>query len=98
MEVGEEGKTIQLGQTSSGHLTLDLMDSKVTERDSMIQDILLVKPQDETAYTKIKKIHRAFGHPSSGKLKETMKDSGVSDEEVNRAIEEVSQNCSICAK
>ena len=93
----DTGDTVQLGMTSSGHLTLDLMDSMKNERNSMVKDVFLTN-KDKDYYNGTKEIHTAFGHPSSTKLKETVRDSGITDEEAFKAIEDISQNCYICKR
>ena len=63
----------------------------------MIYDLLFLKPKDKTSLKIIKKIHRSFGHPSSVKLKLTLKYAGVTDKDFFKKVDEVT-NCEFCRK
>ena len=67
------GKTVKLEMTSSGHLTIDLMESAADNRTSLVNEVFLMDSEDDLTYKKLKRIHRTFGHPSSGKLKRNIK-------------------------
>ena len=47
---------------------------------------------------KIEKLHQQFGHPTSKRLIQLLKDAGVEDEICNVYAEEVSDACEICMK
>ena len=44
------------------------------------------------------KLHRQFGHPNSSKLISLLQNANIDDRELNRLIENLSENCEICIK
>ena len=45
-----------------------------------------------------KKLHRQFGHPTSVKRIELLKNAGVNDKELCEIIEEIAKECEVCLK
>ena len=44
------------------------------------------------------KLHRQFGHPTPAKLIRLIKDSGIKNSELERAVEKVSKECDTCRR
>ena len=44
------------------------------------------------------KLHRQFGHPTSVKLIRLIKDSGIKNSELERAVERVTKECNTCLR
>ncbi|XP_045105480.1 uncharacterized protein LOC123500989 [Portunus trituberculatus] len=91
------GKTVDLSCTPSGHYYLPIRDKKETWK--ITQEIMLTLGNDEKEKRKkIEKLHQQFGHPTSKRLIQLLKDAGVEDEICNVYAEEVSDACEICMK
>ena len=52
----------------------------------------------EEKMEKVKKIHQIMCHPKENALKQFFKDSNFNGEEVQRVIENVSRNCTVCLR
>ena len=49
-------------------------------------------------YPELKKLHRVFGHPTPEKLSALLKTAGEFDKQVEKKLERIFKNCSICQK
>ena len=88
---------VKLQCTSSGHYKLPLFDKRLNER--MFENVMYTMTGDEKEKKqKVKKLHHQFGHPSSKRLVQLLKDAGVNDDMCLVYAEEVSNNCEICKK
>ena len=91
------GKTVKLKCTPSGHYYLPIRDEK--EAWKITQEIMLTLGNGEKEKKKkIDKLHQQFGHPTSKRLIQLLKDAGVVDEICYEYAEEVSDVCEICMK
>lgn len=91
------GKRVKLKCTSSGHYCLLLRDEKQVWKRN--EEIMLTLGHDEKEKKKkIEKLHQQFGHPTSKKLIQVLKDAGVDDEMCFGHAEVVSNSCEICVK
>ena len=98
LRIDKKNHNIPLETTSSGHLVIDIMNPSKKNREDVAREIFLLNSEDESLHKKLKKVHRSFGHPSSSKLIETLKDSGVTDPIILKKTENISQDCAICRK
>lgn len=91
------GKEVKLRCTSSGHYCLPLRDEK--EAWKKTEEIMLTLGlSDKEKKKKIEKLHQQFGHPTSKRLIQLLKDAGIDDELCFIYVEEVSDSCEICIK
>lgn len=98
------GRPIQPGFTKSGHYTISLS-PKVqagTTNDKSVNVLFSIKDINDKSYKEkskmMEKVHKTFGHPSEIRLKKLIKDGGIEDEEILKAIENVTSECEICKK
>ena len=91
-EVRMLGQNVPITVSKSGHLLLPLT--------GHTEDCLLTSPikPGKTARKQIEKLHRQFAHPRPEKLKQLIKTSGVNDKEIEKVVEEVSNDCNTCKK
>ena len=57
------GDTIQLTESESGHLTLNVAKSIDNDGDEMMREIFMITKKKDYKMKELKKIHRIFGHP-----------------------------------
>ena len=92
------GSNTPLCFTESGHYCISL--NKPTFES--MQDLFLTSPlQNDTPdgiRQKVLKLHKQFAHPYPNRLKKLVKDSGIDDENINKVIDEISNNCETCQK
>ena len=98
------GKPVKPGFTKSGHYTIPL-NSKVqagTENNTNTNVMFNIKQLDEKSFKEkrkmMEKVHKTFGHPSEVRLKKLIKDGGIEDEEIMKAVEKVTNECEVCVK
>ena len=108
------GEILNLRETSSGHYALPLCNRKrmMSGPDSPGKPKLKLHPmlvlaasqgpilgdEDKEVRKKVTKLHRQFSHCTSIQLKNLLKSAGVNDEQYNKIIDEISENCEICLK
>ena len=86
--------------TSSGHYAIPInqysqIKSSTNEID--VNDVLLSITNSDMPAT-AKKLHQQFSHPSSRRLINLVKTSGVEDEELFKSIEKVTERCDTCKR
>ena len=98
-----EGKIEMFGEeqpmicTSSGHYSIPIV--KESDSSSIKTDLVLFTSKSNMNSKEIaKKLHTQFGHPSCEKLNKLVKNSGMENDELTKAIEDISSNCDICKK
>ena len=92
------GREVNLHSTSSGHYCLSLEQPPISVVDT--QDVLvsgIEKPNKEKK-TVVEKLHKQFAHPTGRRLKALLKDAGVQDDNYDKYIDEISENCQVCKK
>ena len=95
------GQKINLKVTKSGHYALPLSRNQQNiikaERNPNIR-ITLAISKDLTTKQVAVKLHRQFSHPNPETLVRLVRNQGKECEDLVAAIQEVSNNCSFCAK
>ena len=86
------GKDIDLKQTSSGHYCLDICQTKESSND--VSKILLT--EKVTSKSDVVKLHKQFGHATAENLRKLLTNSGISDKNVLKLVDEVVDNCLPC--
>ena len=103
-------KTIHLDQTSSGHYCILI--SKAMERlkrynescgkqgsEIVLYCTVPLKEQDEKQIkASAVKLHRQFGHSTSGRLKKLVISAGEGSDKLLNALDEVAENCDTCKR
>ena len=88
-------KEVNLQTTSNGHYLLPLLKVGITP------NVYLLESTEGNKKEKLKlmnKLHYQFGHPRSQRLKGLLKNAGITDEEYDQCIDEISEGCEICKK
>ena len=85
-------------ETSSGHLVINLGKDIENDKDEVVKKLYFIKEQKDYNMKDLKKIHRAFGHPTHEKLKRLMIDAGISDPKIAKTLKMIQENCRICKK
>ena len=90
------GKEMKISFTSTGHYCIDLSrENKLGDVDiTLMCDEISNKDKSKIAL----KLHRQFGHPDNKKLKSLLSDAKINDENLNKAIDEISDKCESCLK
>lgn len=94
------GQTVPIVITESGHYCISLSRSIITP-DSSENRVLFSTPlncYDEHSKKKIQKLHKQFAHPSAERLKKLLKDSGCTNDQILKLVDEISLSCDICKK
>ena len=93
------GKHVDLSCTASGHYCIPISDFKGGNQH--IHQVLMMEGNC-TAWKDIEKqvmkLHKQFGHPSSRKLIQLMKDAGIMNEHYFQLVNQISETCDICQK
>ena len=87
------GTTVALQNTSAGHYCIPLKETALS-----IKSCFAVTESQEDMKKVVTKLHKQFAHPSSNRLKCLLKDAGVLTKDRSKMIDELSANCTICAK
>ena len=100
MKIGKKYRQVKLGCTSSGHYRLPLQDPEIIRKQvEEIEEILITLGQDGSEKRKkIKKLHHQFGHPSSKRLGNLLKDAKIEDNESHSLLEEITDGCETCLR
>ncbi len=89
------GQSLPMAVSSSGHLLLPLT-------NPINEECFLTSPINAEDITKarqqVSKIHKQFAHPRPEKLKKLIADSGNSDKNIMKMVDEITENCDICKK
>ena len=91
-------ETINLKESESGHLTVNVGKIIVNNKEEMIKEILIIKKSREYSMMKLKKLHRVFGHPCQEKMELLMKDAGEMDSKIMRMLRRIQETCRVCLK
>ena len=91
-------ETINLKESQSGHLTVNVGKTVVNNKEEMIKEILIIKKSREYSMMKLKKLHRVFGHPCQEKMELLMKDAGEMDSKIMRMLRRIQETCRVCLK
>ena len=94
------GKHVDLQCTSSGHYCIPISDFE--EGNKQIHQVLVMEgwgymDQDHIE-NQAGKLHKQFGHPSSKRLIQLLKDGGINDKNYFDFVEKNSDECEICKK
>ena len=89
------GQVIPTKTSQTGHLLLPL-------KGIITEDCYFTSPintTDPDVYKKqVLKLHKQFAHPKPEKLKLLIKNSGISSNNINQAVDEISDACEICKR
>ena len=89
------GKDMKISFTSTGHYCIDLNKANNSEVDiALICNEVNNEDKNKIAL----KLHRQFGHADNKKLKSLLLDAKVNDQELNQAIDQISDKCESCLK
>lgn len=89
------GKKLPIKTSKTGHLLLPL--TKFISEDCFLTSPIDINNPD--LYKKqITKLHKQFAHPRPEKLKILIRNSGISNKDVDKAVDETSENCDTCKK
>ena len=89
------GKEMKISFTSTGHYCIDLNKENKPEVDIT----LICNEIDSEDKNKIAlKLHRQFGHADNKKLKSLLIDAKIKDDDLNKAIDQLSDKCESCQK
>ena len=94
----KSGETIQMEETSTGHLVINLSKDLKKDKDEAIQELFLMKQNKDYNMKSLKKLHRVFGHPTEEKLMKLMEDAGIDDPHISRILKKIQECCRICQK
>lgn len=87
--------------TSSGHYAIPInpysQNTPSNECEVEVNNVLLSTPCSDV-FTTAKKLHHQFSHPSSRRLINLVKTSGVEDDQLFKAIEKISERCDTCKR
>ena len=90
---------VEITQTKSGHLCVPLISRDIKQTvKQVLFSCPLQKDDDKANESKISKLHKQFAHPSSDKLIELIRNSGISDKKIEDMVTTISDNCDICAR
>lgn len=89
------GKTVKLGTTSMGHITLPIIHPPTVRR---IECTLLCNTDGVNKKSLALKLHKQFAHPSADRLRGLLKNAGKDDPDLLRAIDLVTENCETCVR
>ena len=95
------GKKQTMICTTTGHYAIPISkNSLVDSEENTSSDNVILLSLNENCDVKsvAKKLHQQFSHPTTERLVKLIKNSGVKDEELFRAIEEVGNQCDTCKK
>ena len=87
-----------LQETSSGHLVFPLTKNLTENKEEVITTLLAIKKQKQFKMRDLKKLHCAFGHPTTEKLSSLMKDAGVQQKKISKTLDVIQQNCMVCKR
>ena len=76
LKIRTTGEIIQLEETSTGHLVLNMAKNVDKNKEELIKELFLIKKKKDYNMKDMKKIHRLFGHPSEGKMKNSLRMMG----------------------
>ena len=88
-------KEVNLQTTSNGHYLLPLLKVGITPNVYLLES---TEGNKKEKFKLMKKLHYQFGHPRSHRLKSLLKNAGITDEEYDQCIDEISEGCEICKK
>ena len=88
-------KEVNLQTTSNGHYVLPLLKVGITPNVYLLES---TEGNKKEKFKLMKKLHYQFGHPRSQRLKSLLKNAGITDEEYDQCIDEISEGCEICKK
>ena len=93
------GEEIPVKLSKTGHYCISLL---CDDKRETIQNVLFTSPlvseDGKSNQKKILKLHKQFAHPSSERLKQLIRNSGVCDSGIDKLVDDVSQSCDICKK
>ena len=105
------GENIQLQNTSSSHYCIPISPRNLVSgvrKVEPVSDVLnevyvtidhLDEKSSDEKHSIALKLHKTFGHPlDSSKIKVILKDAGVNDCELNKAVDTVTDSCDTCDK
>ena len=93
------GEQVNVVISQSGHLCIPLIQKCVKQ---CVKQVLFSSPlqvnDDKANEKKISKLHKQFAHPSSDKLKQLIHNSGVTDADIDKTVDNVTSRCDICKR
>ena len=93
------GKHVDLECTASGHYCIPISDFEKGNQE--IHQVFLMEESgadQNDIEKKVIKLHKQFGHPSSKRLNQLLKDAGISNEDYFIFVNSISDECDICKK
>ena len=93
------GKQVDLDCTASGHYCIPISDFKGGNQH--IHQVLLMEEKGislKEIEKQALKLHRQFGHPSSRRMNQLLKDAGIVNNNYFRSVNQISDGCDICQK
>ena len=98
--IRKTNETIQLNETASGHLTINVAKTLPENSEEFVQEIFLIKKAKKNntlRLAELKKVHRVFGHPSVEKMESILRDAGE-DGVVIKLMRKIQEKCRVCKK
>ena len=93
------GDVVDVVISKTGHLCVPLVSRDIKQT---VKQVLFSCPlqenDDKVNEKKIHKLHKQFAHPKAQKLKELIRNSGVSDKKIEEIVDNVSNNCDTCKR
>ena len=98
LHICKTDETIQLKETTSGHLIINVAKTVDEYKDEFIKEVFMIQQRKKYDMKSLKKLHRVFGHPSHEKLEILLKDAGEKDPIMLKIPKRIHTCCSICSK
>ena len=93
------GEKVEVKVSKSGHLCVSLEPRRGAHN---VKQVLFSSPLNVADTLgnekKILKLHKQFAHPSAERLKQLIRNSGVTDTHLNEIVDNVSQSCDVCKR
>ena len=91
---------VELDCTSSGHYCIDISGNNSAEVEAEDLEVLLLQDAEtkKERLKKLVKLHKQFGHASEESLTKLIRNSGVKNVTIFKALKEVVDNCETCMK
>ena len=91
------GDVVHVVISKTGHLCIPLVSRDIKQAVKQeLSSCPLQENDDKVNEKKIHKLHKQFAHPKAQKLKELIRNSGVSDKKIEEIVDTVANNCDTC--
>ncbi|KAG1673036.1 DNA polymerase epsilon subunit 2 [Nymphon striatum] len=92
------GKHVDLQCTSSGHYCVSLEQPPTLVKDTACVLFSALQKGPVEKLSVVEKLHKQFAHPTGQRLKSLLRDADVYDEEYQKCVDEISNNCQVCKR